>query len=51
MKIDIEDVMYLKEVLEDMPQVLFAEFTQLNDVLRVCNEMIEEDIYGGNDNE
>lgn len=51
MNLDIEDVMYLKEVLEEMPQALFAEFTQLNDVLRMCNELIEEHIYGGNNNE
>lgn len=51
MNVDIEDVMYLKEVLEEMPQALFAEFTQLNDVLRICNEMIEEHIYGGNNDE
>lgn len=49
--IDINDVMYLKEVLEEMPQALFAEFTQLNDVLRICNEMIEEEIYGGKKDE
>lgn len=51
MNLDIEDVEYLKEVLEDMPQAVFAEFTQLSDVLRICNEMIEEEIYGGNNNE
>lgn len=51
MNLDINDVMYLKEVLEEMPQALFAEFTQLNDVLRICNEMIEEEIYGGNKDE
>lgn len=51
MNVDINDVMYLKEVLEDMPQALFAEFTQLNDVLRICNEMIEEEIYGGKKDE
>ena len=49
--VDIEDVMYLKEVLEDMPQALFAEFTQLNDILRICTEMIEEEIYGGKKDE
>lgn len=51
MNVDINDVMYLKEVLEEMPQALFAEFTQLNDVLRICNEMIEEEIYGGKKDE
>ena len=47
MNVDINDVIYLKEVLEEMPQALFAEFTQLNDVLRICNEMIEENVYYG----
>lgn len=51
MNVDINDVLYLKEVLEDMPQALFAEFTQLSDVLRMCDELIEEEIYGGNNNE
>ena len=51
MNVDINDVIYLKEVLEEMPQALFAEFTQLNDVLRMCNEMIEEEIYGGKKDE
>lgn len=51
MNVDIEDVMYLKEVLEEMPQDIFAEFTQLTDVLRICNEMIEEELYGGKKDE
>ena len=49
--VDIEDVMYLKEVLEDMPQALFTEFTQLTDVLHICNEIIEENVYGGKKDE
>lgn len=45
---NIDDIMYLYDLLNDLPTDLTYEFPELGDIKRRCEEMIEERCYGGN---
>ena len=46
-----DDIVYLYDLLNDLPADLFYQFPQLTEVKRLCEESIEERCLGGNDYE
>lgn len=42
-----DDIVYLYDLLNDLPADLFYQFPQLTEVKRLCEESIEERCLGG----
>lgn len=46
-----DDIVYLYDLLNDLPIDLFYQFPQLTEVKRLCEEQIEERCLGGKEDE